>query len=122
MTKIRLTYIDRRREPRWRSNERATIWSGGTGRGCIVVDQSRNGARLKLGTDFPLPLRFELEFASSRFRRVGHKVWQSGETAAVQFDDAPSWGARMGRLALLARAIKAGKPVFSWRRPREAGS
>ena len=84
--KTPVVVADRRSVPRWRTDERGTIWMNDRPRGCEIIDLSTKGARLNLGSEHPLPLRFELEFAKTGKRRRVQLVWQRDRMAAVQFD------------------------------------
>ena len=62
----------------------------GVRRFCDVTDVSAKGARLALGADAPLPLRFCLVFADGRYVHC-QKVWQENRLAGVQFARRPIW-------------------------------
>ena len=87
---------ERRRAPRWAVGERASIVLNGSVRGCKVVELSAYGARLQLGAESPLPIRFGLQLASRRRPRTAQLVWQRGAVAAVQFDGRLGWWERIG--------------------------
>jgi hypothetical protein len=83
-------FAERRSDPRQFANERARILLEGVTRGCIVQDISAGGARLGLGAEGPLPLRFELEFVQRKRRVPVQLIWQRGLTAGICFDLRPT--------------------------------
>ena len=88
--------VERRAVPRQSTNERGLIILAGNGtRACIVTDLSPKGARIGLGTDTPLPLRFEIQFPKSGRRVPAQLVWQRGLIAGVQFAIKPTWSKRL---------------------------
>lgn len=96
---------ERRRAPRWAVGERGSILVNGAARGCKIVDISPYGARLQLGADYPLPIRFDVQLASRRRPRPAQLVWQRGAVAAVQFD---------GRLGFWERIVMVFWAVMNW--------
>jgi hypothetical protein len=90
-----MLFVERRSLPRRPAREQATaIVAGSTKRGCVVTDFSRRGARLGFGAEAPLPLRFELVFATGR-RVNAQLIWQREMTAGVLFDLPPTLGERL---------------------------
>ena len=90
-----MLFVERRSVPRRPAREQATaIVAGTTKRGCLISDLSPRGARLGFGAEAPLPLRFELVFASGR-RVNAQLIWQRDMMAGVHFDLQPTLGQRL---------------------------
>src|SRR5688500_16605582 len=90
MTKLRLLTSERRSVPRYATNERGRILAAELSQSCIVVDLSPRGARLVLGSDIRLPLRFELELPRTARRVPAQLVWQHNLVAGVCFEHRPT--------------------------------
>jgi hypothetical protein len=88
-------YAERRALARHRADKRVVlIHRDGLRRGCSVYDLSPRGARLELGTPYPLPRRIELMFTNGR-RVKAHLVWQKDLMAGVFFDKPLSFFERL---------------------------
>lgn len=83
-------FVERREARRSASTERGAVIVEGVRRFCDITDISAKGARLRLGADAPLPLRFVLVFADGR-RMPCQRVWQDERTAGVQFAPSSLW-------------------------------
>lgn len=83
-------FVERRETQRETSTERGAVIVEGIRRFCDITDISHKGARLRLGADAPLPLRFMLIFADGS-RVYCQRVWQEERVAGVQFSHHPLW-------------------------------
>jgi hypothetical protein len=97
------TIVDARRAVRHQTNERGKIYEKHAVRGCIVTELSSKGARIGLGAQAALPLRFEIEFVATGRRVPAQLIWQRGLTAGIQFEIRPTLLERLN--------------VLSWFRP-----
>ena len=70
----------------------------------MITNLSSQGARLELGAVNPLPLRFEIAFATGQRVKV-QLIWQHDLQAGVHFDFHPTLWQRLVRRARLRRAL-----------------
>lgn len=78
--------LDRRLNPRVRTDERATIELDGARIVCAIRDRSPGGARLVLKGRHSLPTTFWLVRAADLKRVKAHLIWTDGLTAGVRLE------------------------------------
>ena len=52
---------------------------------CLVRDESSDGARLKCGEPYLLPLQFELLIRGERAPKLARRIWVKGAEMGVSF-------------------------------------
>ena len=75
-----------RRARRSRYTRRAILIEvGRADRACVVLDISSGGAKILVGDDSTIPVRFALDFAPSEPPRPCELIWRRGKTAGLKF-------------------------------------
>ncbi|HYC73670.1 PilZ domain-containing protein [Brevundimonas sp.] len=81
---------DRRLEPRWPANTRGLIVTTGLELPCLIVDQSRSGARLRMDRNLALPKQIVLIDMALATAVEAEVVWCKGQEAGVKRSAAAS--------------------------------